>query len=314
MQRHLPLKTRALGADRLLATLGFFFVSALLSVGLAYGATPIPVPATNPATAATARMITRYYQQLERQYPKGSRVFGVDQYVILDGNDSLTAFIDTSFHRDRAGALYVTDIGSGYTWNFSRHATITRYNNNIEMILRPGATDPEVERLIKLGGARLIKVLGGSSQAQAATPDTTCPLVGGWSSDPLCGGRKQWTGGGPGRIDGPQPPDILTAISNDCSITGKSLVRADYTVPQTYNTPVQASLCGGPGAAVCVQVPKPQTLSAPGSVNHVSVTYAGGGSPDGTFIENFAFNGATVRGATLPDCYYAPGCSAQKHL
>jgi len=142
MRAHLRLLLRALAAS------AFFVVLGWLSSGLAYGANTSP-------TAAAAQMILRHNEDMERQYPKGSSVYAVDQYVILDGNNSLTVPADVTFDRDRAGDLRVIDIGSGYTWTFSSRATITRYNNNYEIIFAPGQSlDAVTQELIKLGGRR----------------------------------------------------------------------------------------------------------------------------------------------------------------
>ena len=288
----------------LLATLRFFFFVASFCSGTAYGATHTAVNAS-AAIAAAQQGAMRYYRQLEQQSPKGSRVYGVDQFVILDGNDSLIVFVDTSFHRDRTGALYATNIDSGHTWKFSPYATVTRSNNSVEMIERPGETDPVIQRLIQLGGARIIRVVGSLSVTEPVQPD--CPLYDFPSGRALkCGPPPpRWVGGGPGTIYG--APIILTAISNSCAIRGESLVYASYTVPSSsYASPIQASLCGGPsGHNICVFVPKLGVLSAPATSHQVSVTLAGGGD----FGENLAFNGATVQSASLPGCYYQASCT-----
>ncbi len=297
--------------SRVLTTLGFFFIGALFSFGVADGATPMPL-GPNAATAAARQGVMRYYQQLERQSPMGSRVYAIDRYVIVDGNDSLTQYVDTTFRRDRAGRLYVTNMESGYTWGpFSSRATVERFNNIEEIIVPPGKSDPVVKRLIKLGGARLIKVVGSSSPAHAKSADDTCTLVGFLQPNPLCiSPQKQWGGGGQGQIYG--TAGILTSLFNNCSPSGESTVVASYTVPSSYTSAVQATLCGGPGGHnICAYVPGPGPghLSDPGISHNVTVTIAGGGA----FNENLAFNGTTVQSGSLPGCMYMPGCSSAPH-
>lgn len=291
---------------RAVATLGFFFGSVLFSSALAHSAETIPLHAYS---AVESQINIQGKQTAEQSQPRGTRVYYYDYYSITygpNGANSALVLTDTTFHRDHNGVLYATDIASGVTSKFPPGAKIERENNLGEIFVRPGEVPNDVlRRLLSVGGARFVKILTGSPQAEVAP---LCPQGMVLGPDQKCGPPPpRWTGGGPGTINGLLPHLILTALSNSCALRNESIVSFSYTVPN-FNAPVTTSLCGHPSGSpyIC----PPFGPDAPGSSHNRYITYVGGGD----VVENLGFHSSTVNdnnaaSGTAPGCFFQPVCS-----
>ncbi len=206
---------------RAIATIAFFLFSITLGERIAQGAQTGTMTAPSaraipvrPYSLQEARLRADSEARNEAQQPAGTRVFYVDDYYITYGPnkaDSANVPIETVFSRGRNGTLYATQPDTGYVMTFPADATIQRENNVSEMFIAPGENvSPELRRLVSLGGARFVKVLGGS--AGLPEPTDQCQVGSFLGPVPGCSPTKRWGGGGTGSVS-PSSPQYLTALS-----------------------------------------------------------------------------------------------------
>jgi len=115
------------------------------------------IVATMPATEAQA--CKHCMKQFDNNLPKGTYIYTYDQLIVSDSKRSDDFLYPAKITCD-AEHLYVTDPITGKISAFSVNATVTKFVDSGEVVVRPGETMPAfLENYIRLGIARFKKIL-----------------------------------------------------------------------------------------------------------------------------------------------------------
>lgn len=123
------MRLRLRAICHVLGGLVLFFLLGFSLSGSAFGSQLIAV---RPIPHIASQSLVAEQQRFEQQFPKGSRIYYIDQYLIKDGFNYAIFPIESSFLRDRYG-LHATSQISGTSETFSLSSTVTRQMNTLKL-------------------------------------------------------------------------------------------------------------------------------------------------------------------------------------
>jgi hypothetical protein len=146
-----------LQVSRLLAASALLFVGACLA--------PSEVCALQPGHLQTAlenlghQSVLADHRRFEQRFPRGSRVYYYDQFLIEDGANSTVLSARSNFYRDASG-LKATDLIANKSRRFSWRAQISRQNDSGVLVIGPQDTlEPFLQQLRQVGSAHLERIV-----------------------------------------------------------------------------------------------------------------------------------------------------------